>query len=85
MTDQKHEGVFSFVDGTFPEWSIWTDDNPNGKTNQNCAVLRLKTKGGQLNDKHCDQSRGFVCEVKLGALHALIERKYVFTVHFKEG
>jgi hypothetical protein len=68
LTDREREGVFRWITdelttfGTTPLIRPWDDNQPNGGTTENCAVL--VNNGDVLNDLACStvNARASVCE-----------------------
>jgi hypothetical protein len=62
LTDLDQEGVYKFVDGTFPETEAWF--TPSGQTNDNCALLNHVA--GLMQDSDCSTSSAYMCETPIG-------------------
>jgi len=76
LTDTEHEGVYKFIDGTFPEWSMWRGGEPNGRRNENCAHLFGGSEDGALNDLRCDNILAYICERLLGKANRKITGRW---------
>ena len=69
------EGVFRFVDGSYPEWSKWgvytlpivqwTRPEPNGRAGENCAGA-YQAVPNEAWDGDCTWQLPFACEIQLG-------------------
>ncbi|XP_075320677.1 uncharacterized protein LOC142379408 isoform X1 [Odontesthes bonariensis] len=65
LTDSAIEGTWKWVDGTRLTTSYWTEGEPNGRRNENCANIKSFDNKRSWNDELCSTSLYWVCEMKL--------------------
>ena len=64
LRDQETEGVYKFLDGSYPEWSDWWGQEPDGMRVENCAQMLF---GNGWYDGWCDVIQyPYVCERLIG-------------------
>ncbi|XP_028392900.1 uncharacterized protein LOC114517402 [Dendronephthya gigantea] len=54
--------AFSWIDGTFPDFNLWAEDEPNEPETKFCTELQ---PSGVWNDAACDSASSFLCEKDL--------------------
>ncbi len=59
LTDQLNEGQWRELDGSAATYNYWAPGEPNGGTNESCAVL---TGSITWNDLSCQWENSFICE-----------------------
>ena len=61
--DQKHEGNFTWTDGTPADFELWHTKEPNNLNNQDC-VRFLVIRSGHWDDEICNTTANFMCEMQ---------------------
>jgi len=61
--DRNSEGNFRWSDGSLVLFQKWRGGEPNGGTGENCIEVKKEDSG--WNDKGCDNSRSYICEMPL--------------------
>jgi pulmonary surfactant-associated protein D len=59
LTDVGSEGVWTWSSGPTATFFDWWTNEPNGGTNENCAVIHGSLQ--QWGDAPCDGTRPYVC------------------------
>ena len=67
LTDEKKEGVWTWVNGERLTYTNWHRDEPNGGTSENHAMFYYKYPDGKWNDENLskytvESERYFICE-----------------------
>lgn len=67
LTDEKKEGVWTWVNGEKLTFTNWHRDEPNGGTSENHAMFYYKYPDGKWNDENLskytvESERYFICE-----------------------
>ena len=67
LTDEKKEGVWTWVNGEKLTYTNWHRDEPNGGTSENHAMFYYKYPDGKWNDENLskytvESERYFICE-----------------------
>ena len=65
LHDSLTEGRYVWVDGSPIPFSEWLPEEPDGNEAENCIVQAKGKFGAGWADKHCFDSKAFVCEVPL--------------------
>ena len=60
LNDKQEEGKWVWSDGSTTTWTEWSPNQPNGGTQDNCALL----KEGPLDDWGCSKSNPFICKIQ---------------------
>ncbi|KAL9984866.1 hypothetical protein ACROYT_G007207 [Oculina patagonica] len=63
LNDRSTEGRYVWVDGSPIPFSEWLPGEPDGNEAENCVVQSKSDYGPGWADKHCFDSKAFVCEV----------------------
>ena len=67
LSDESEEGKWVWADGSNSTWRHWASTEPNGGTQESCAVLYYDDSSsgidGQWVDVACGDARMFVCKV----------------------
>uniref|UniRef100_A0A3Q2CAG9 C-type lectin domain-containing protein n=1 Tax=Cyprinodon variegatus TaxID=28743 RepID=A0A3Q2CAG9_CYPVA len=65
LTDSEEEGRWKWVDGTPMNTNYWSENEPNGKTGENCADIKSFEIERSWNDESCSSKVNWICEMKL--------------------
>ncbi|XP_041376739.1 C-type lectin BML-2-like [Gigantopelta aegis] len=60
LTDEDHEDVFVWEDGSVVSDKKWMSGEPNNSGNANCVILKVKNT--LWNDIPCSRKRRYICE-----------------------
>ncbi|XP_045903624.1 hepatic lectin-like [Micropterus dolomieu] len=67
LTDRETEGSWKWVDGTPLTTSYWAEDEPNGYEirDEDCGEIRYHKLENNWNDKPCNRTIFWICEMKV--------------------
>ncbi|KAK2840175.1 hypothetical protein Q5P01_013915 [Channa striata] len=69
LSDRDEEGTWKWIDGTTMTFGYWGEDEPNNSVahsndGEDCAEIRVQIDH-KWNDKPCDLSVRWICEIKV--------------------